>query len=190
VIWKLQDPSYISITIYVIKKACKLILVSVMERVEQQTTPAALKPFRNPRRLIGLLEHLVLLVFTSAGFIVIILVALATPWAEASFSRSERLNSWLLIDVSTTLTAVRILQGLIATTTSIALIRSFFCVEWFLLKKPNGLSYCSYLALSPTTLDWGTFRLIASPSASIHARLGGISRYREPTSHMKGTRVG
>jgi hypothetical protein len=116
---------------------------------------------------------LLLALFGTGFYVAIITYAEIADWAESVSGKRQRLTKGLQTDVSTTIAVVRVLQGLLLATSSFALTRSFAILQWSLMARAldNGISYHELLALSPTTLNWGAFRIVFHGSSRMKERV-------------------
>jgi hypothetical protein len=117
-----------------------------------------------------------ILLLCSGIFIAIIIITLLTNWAERVSKEKRPLDEILRLGVSSTITIVSALQGILAAGASVVLARSFLCIQWSLIARQSGLRYHEHLALSPTTFDLGTLRLITSGGISFPARFWASAR--------------
>jgi len=130
-------------------------------------------------RALGVLSQLFVLILSSALYICIILIALATNWAISTSDRSSQLSQWLKVEVGTTITVVRVLQGLLSAFSSVLLGRSLLYLQWGVIqwrRESGGISYKTLLALSPTTMDWGSLRLILGFASRLSTRFWALLR--------------
>ena len=133
---------------------------------------------KTSNRALGVLFQFALLVLSSSIYICIIIIALATNWAQSTSDRSVALNKWLKVEVGTTITIVRVLQGLLSAFSSVLLGRSLLYLKWGVMQRrvPGGMAYKTFLALSPTTLDWGALQLIFRSASRGSARFWALFR--------------
>ncbi|KAK4448934.1 hypothetical protein QBC34DRAFT_352135 [Podospora aff. communis PSN243] len=126
----------------------------------------------------GVLLHFCILFSCLATYICIILIAFATEWAQSASERGLPLGPWLRVEVGTTITVVRVLQGLLSATCTILLTRTLLYLKWSLIQRrgPQGIRYTTMLAISPTTLDWGSLRLIFASASRLPARFWALLR--------------
>jgi len=126
------------------------------------------------------LEDLVLqaglVVISSLLLVVILLITLATAWAEFSSDHQQPMSWWLSADVGTTILIVRVLQGLLTATTTAAINSAFTRLHWRGMHAVGGLKLIDLVALSPTTLFSGTVRVILSPSSEQTVRIWAAFR--------------
>jgi hypothetical protein len=118
-----------------------------------------------------------LLAASSGVYVSIILYARSTDRAEAASEAGRPLTPFLKVGVGTTLTVVRVLQGILSAASAVALTRAMASLQWGLMAKPGGIPFRSLLALSTSTLDYGTARIIFSRSSEFVTRLEGAGRY-------------
>ncbi|KAK3315604.1 hypothetical protein B0H66DRAFT_347508 [Apodospora peruviana] len=63
------------------------------------------------------------------------------------------------------------MQGLLSATTSVAIFRALSFVRWGLVRRPEGLSYISLLALAPSSGYLGLLRILGMPGFKLTSRL-------------------
>ncbi|KAK0649223.1 hypothetical protein B0T16DRAFT_326601 [Cercophora newfieldiana] len=106
-----------------------------------------------------------------------VIVILFTNQSQTLSDEKERLPSYLTLDVSTTLTIVRAMQGILTMVVTMALSQSFAYLQWgFLRNTRGGAPYIRQLALSPTTSVMGTTQLIFHPASGWGPRFWGFLR--------------
>jgi hypothetical protein len=127
--------------------------------------------------------QLALLFTSTACYVVVIFYASVTERAEVASNKGLPLSDWLKVGVGTTLTVVRVLQGVLSAACAIAAARALLFLQWCLIQRPEGLSYRSLLALSPSTLDSGIIRILFSRSSRAWTRLRCLMRYA--LSHLQ-----
>lgn len=98
-----------------------------------------------------------------------------TVSAEASSDSNVSLGSLSEVHPSTALEIIRALQGVLAAITSAALKQSFSYIQWILISRGNGLSHLEFLALSSTTGDMGSIKLILGDFRT-HTKLDALFR--------------
>lgn len=110
-----------------------------------------------------------------AGIIVIIQF---TVRAESISEQKGRLDGFLTADVSTTITIVRALQGILTTLVTVSLAQAFSYLQWSFIRSSgaDGVPYARQLALSPTTSVSGTLSLIFHRSTPLESRLWALFR--------------
>jgi hypothetical protein len=118
-----------------------------------------------------------LLLLTSATYSIIIFIALSSEWAFRNDREATALSSWHKVEVGTTITVVRALQGLLSALSSALLARFLLYLKWGLIRRPNGVSFQSMLAVSPTTLDLGTYTLALAMGPRFSTRFWAVLRY-------------
>jgi len=134
--------------------------------------PGRERPRRQRPQCDKVLKSFFLVFFATGFYVAIVIYARVTDWAESLSERKRRLTTGLEGDVSTTIAVVRVLQGLLLAASSFALTRSFYILQWGLMvRRPDGIPYTELLALSPTTLDWGSFRIFTSRNAWSRERM-------------------
>ena len=109
-------------------------------------------------------------------FVTATLFAFATTWAESASDNADTLSSWVSADVGTTILIVQVLQGLLAAASTAALSSSFERLHWLEMYKENGIVLIGLLALSPTTSQTGTLRIILSRYTTLSARGLALAR--------------
>jgi len=114
---------------------------------------------------------------SSVLFAVIILITLATSWAEFASDSNENLSWWAKVDVGTTILVVRVLQGLLTVIATAAICSAFTRLHWRGMEKREGLRLVDLMALSPTTLFSGAVRVILSADSGRKARIWASVRY-------------
>jgi hypothetical protein len=122
------------------------------------------------------LGQFALAIGASALLAAIVVVVYLTNQAEAISARKGYLSSILNVDVSTTLTIVRALQGLLTVAVTVLLSQSFTYIQWGFARHAEGAPYIRQLALSPTTTVWGSIRLILHTSSTLRPRLWAFFR--------------
>jgi len=138
-----------------------------------------MEPIKKPKRGIaaqGTALQLAILSASTAAYAAIILFAHLTEKAEAASIHGERLSELLKADLGATLTIVRVLQGVLSAVCSAAASRALLFLQWTLTERPEGLSYRSLLALSPSTPSLGIIRILFSTSSRPWARTRCVMR--------------
>lgn len=110
-------------------------------------------------------------------FAVLVLFVQTTYSAEQRSHEKQPLDHLLKTDVSTTLAVLRASQGLLSAITGIALNEAFIFLQWTLINTPDGLSYLSLLALSPTTGNFGTIALVRGSASHWRPKLWALLRF-------------
>ena len=118
--------------------------------------------------------HLVLTLFCSTLFAVVIWYVQATHDAQRKSRDNQVLDDFAKADASTTVAVLRGSQGLLSGASAIALITSFQLIQWHMISRPKGISYLSWLSLSPASGLWGSFKVVAGPVSSASGRLLGL----------------
>jgi hypothetical protein len=106
-------------------------------------------------------------------------VILFVQSANVALDRSKKnlpLNTLAKIDSSTTLAVVRAAQGVLSVCMAFVLNEAFVLLLWMQMNTPKGLSYLSFLALSPSTMQWGIVRLFVSSASNAQDRILAWSR--------------
>ncbi|KAK3362192.1 hypothetical protein B0T24DRAFT_538097 [Lasiosphaeria ovina] len=111
-----------------------------------------------------------LVLASSFLFSAVIVYTQVTDWAQAASDAGIALESNLKTDASTTIGIVRALQAILAAISSIILMNSFTYLYWGLMRRPQGLSYRSLMALAPATFNLGTLRIVFSSSSRFSSR--------------------
>ncbi|KAK0611883.1 hypothetical protein B0T14DRAFT_595249 [Immersiella caudata] len=124
----------------------------------------------------ALARQLMKVLFATALLVAIVFVVMLTDQAEIVSAEKGSLPSYLTLDVSTTITVVRAMQGVLATVVAMILSQSFSYLQWGFLRTQGGAPYVRQLALSPTTSFAGTLRLIAHRATGGGPRLWGLFR--------------
>ncbi|KAK3995014.1 hypothetical protein QBC44DRAFT_390303 [Cladorrhinum sp. PSN332] len=114
--------------------------------------------------------NLTLLIISSALYGTIIWFAQTTFQALRRSEQDLPLNYWHKVDGSTTIAVLQALQGVLGLTSSAALIGSLNLLQWYLSARSCGLKYVAFLALSPSTDIFGTFRIL------FHRGITGLER--------------
>ncbi|KAK0622479.1 hypothetical protein B0T14DRAFT_494129 [Immersiella caudata] len=119
-----------------------------------------------------------ILLFCIAAYVCIILIALASEWAQSASDRGQRLGPLLRVEVGTIITVVRVLQGLLSAASTVLLTQTLLHLKWSLLHRrgSKGIRYKTMLALSPTTLDWGSLRLMLSSKSRLSTKFWALLR--------------
>jgi hypothetical protein len=132
--------------------------------------------FGKSGRLRTALWHLALALVASALLAAIVAIVRLTDQAQKISQQKGQLDGILTADVSTTLTLVRTLQGLLTISVTVLLSQCFTYIQWGFARHASGASYIRQLALSPTTTLWGTIRLMAHGSSAFWPRVWALSR--------------
>ena len=123
----------------------------------------------------GNLGQLALVSGASALLAVIVFIVHLTNIAQGVSEQKGHLSFILSADVSTTITLVRALQGLLTTVITVLVSQSFSYIQWG-FAHDSGARYLRQLAVSPTTSVWGTIRLIAYQSSTFWPRFWALCR--------------
>lgn len=102
---------------------------------------------------------------------VVILFVQSAYVAVYRSNKNMPLNALAKINSSTTLAVVRAAQGVLYVCMTYVLNETFVLLLWLQMNSPKGLSYLSLLALSPSTMQWGTVRLFVSSASSAQDRI-------------------
>jgi hypothetical protein len=137
-----------------------------------------LRPMPKKGRGAGALaRQLVKVLFATALLAALVFVVMLTDQAETVSAEKGPLPSHLTLDVSTTITIVRAMQGVLAAVVAMILSQSFSYLQWgFLRSSKGGAPYVRQLALSPTTSVAGTLRLIFHRATGAGPRFWGFFR--------------
>jgi hypothetical protein len=121
-----------------------------------------------------LLIKIVLATALLAGMVVIIML---TNRSETVSKERGPLPSYLRLDVGTTITIVRAMQGVLTALVGITVAQSFSYLQWgFLRSSQDGAPYIRQLALSPTTSIAGTLLLVLHQASGWGPRFWGLLR--------------
>jgi hypothetical protein len=97
--------------------------------------------------------------------------------AELTNSATNALHKLLSVEVGSAIAILRILQGLLATLTTIALSNAFEAIQWALISDRNGINCLKLLGISPTTGVLGTLGLIVDTHSRLAVRSWAFLRY-------------
>jgi hypothetical protein len=107
-----------------------------------------------------------------------------TAWFAASTFSDKPENqanyifqSHFKISFSSTVTVLRVLQGLTSISTAAAVAGSFEQMQWTLASRDRGLRLLSFLGLSPTTGIFGTVKLVFGRKEQNSDRAWAAFRY-------------
>ena len=107
-----------------------------------------------------------------------------TAWFAASTFSDKPGNqadyifqSHFKISFSSTVTVLRVLQGLTSISTAAAVAGSFERMQWTLASRDRGLRLLSFLGLSPTTGIFGTVKLVFGRKEQNSDRAWAAFRY-------------
>ena len=96
-------------------------------------------------------------------------------FVDASFSAQSRSDQKLPLDgihklnANAVLSVLRVAQGVLAAITTLTVNQSFELIQWARVSDDRrGLSYSSFLALSPATGPWGMFVLATASWARMN----------------------
>lgn len=115
-------------------------------------------------------------------FLSICLLAIVITYVQATYSAEEWSNQGHPLsdlhktDVGKTLTILRLSQGILSASISMALQNVFVLLQWSQMHRSNGVSYLNVLALSPTTGALGALGLIKSSAPRISAKIWALLR--------------
>jgi hypothetical protein len=90
--------------------------------------------------------------------------------AELTSTATNALRTVFSIQVGSAIAILRILQGLLATLTAVALSDAFEAIQWALVSDGNGINCLQLLAISPATGVMGTLGLITDIQSRIIVR--------------------
>lgn len=117
---------------------------------------------------------LILIVFSSALFAVIVWFVQTTLEAVTQSREKQRLSYVLRLDASISLTVLRLLQGALTLASSSALMGSLELIQYCLSARPDGLSYVEFLILSPATGLFGALRILFAIPVRVSHRLWAL----------------
>ena len=107
-----------------------------------------------------------------------------TAWFAAStFSSRPKdqanhiVQSHLHVSFSSTVTVLRVLQGLTSTFTAAAVAQTFEEIQWTLASRDRGLRLLSFLGFSPSTGIFGAVKLVFGRKEQLSDRGSATSRY-------------
>lgn len=118
-------------------------------------------------------------IIATLAFALLAIVILFVQSAYVAVDLSNRnlpLNRLSKTDSSTTLAIVRASQGVLYICMTYVLNEAFMLLLWLQMNSPKGMSYLSLLALSPSTMQWGTVRLLVSSASNSQDRVWAWSR--------------
>ncbi|KAK8008211.1 hypothetical protein PG991_010762 [Apiospora marii] len=105
----------------------------------------------------------------AAGLFAALIVLVNSSFTAQSRSDQKRhLEGIHKLDANAMLSVLRIVQAVLATISTTAINQSFELIQWARTSHPRGISYTSFLAISPTTGPWGMFLLTMTPLARIN----------------------
>lgn len=128
------------------------------------------------RRFKNISTQLFLTILATCLLAVVAIFVQATYAAEAKSDQKVPFGGLDKIDVSTTLAVLRAAQGVLSALTAIILKDCFVFLQWGMMDASSGLSYLTYLALSPTTQHLGTLGLIRSSASRLVSKVWALSR--------------
>jgi len=132
---------------------------------------------KSGRGMAALGQQLVGCCLATALLVGIVVVVLLTEQAEHVSGEKGELPSYLTLDVSTTITIVRAMQGVLAAMATVTVSQSFSYLQWgFLRSSRGGAPYVRQLALSPTTSIAGTLSLVFHQASGWSPRFWGLLR--------------
>lgn len=114
------------------------------------------------------------------------LFAITAWFAASTFSGKPRnqanhiLQSHLKLSFSSTITVLRVLQGLTSTFTAAVVAQSFEGIQWTLASREHGLRLLSFLGLSPSTGIVGAAKLVFGRKEQKSDRAWAALRYGCP----------
>lgn len=95
-------------------------------------------------------------------------------FVDASFlaqTRSDQnlpLHAIHKLDANRVLSVLRVAQGVLAAISTLTVNQSFELIQWARVSDIRGLSYSSFLAISPATGPWGMFVLATASFARMN----------------------
>jgi len=122
-----------------------------------------------------MLSKVVLATLLLLGMVAVILM---TDRSETVSQERGSLPSYLKYDVSTTITIVRAIQGVLTALVGMTVSQSFSYLQWGFLRssRDGGAPYLRQLALSPTTSVSGTLHLVFHRASGWEPRFWGLLR--------------
>jgi hypothetical protein len=133
---------------------------------------------RSERRgMTALAQQLVGICLSTVLLVAIVIVVLLTELAQRESDKKSELPAYLALDVSTTITIVRAMQGVLTALVAVTLAQSFSYLQWGFLRGSCGsVPYVRQLALSPTTSIAGTLSLVFHQASGWGPRFWGLLR--------------
>lgn len=101
-------------------------------------------------------------------FAALIVLVNASFTAQSRSDEKQHLNGIHKIDANTMLTVLRIIQAILSTMSTTVINQSFELIQWARASDRRGISYTSFLAISPITGPWGMFLLVVTPLTRIN----------------------
>jgi hypothetical protein len=151
-----------------------------LDKTSDHNTPKRAKSNTPPSRLGK--TKLALAITPTALFAVTAWFAASTFSGKPGNQANHILQSHLKISFSSTVTVLRVLQGLTSTFTAAAVAQSFEGIQWTLASRDHGLRLLSFLGLSPTTGIFGAIKLVFGRKEQRSDRAWAASRYDYPWS--------
>jgi hypothetical protein len=111
-------------------------------------------------------KQLLLNLLILALLVVVVVFVKTTYDAERNSVQKIALDTLMKVNVSTTLSVLRVTQGILSTLSSFSLIESLVALQWSIIESHQGLPYLDLLALSPTSGVAGALSLLRSSIAS------------------------
>ena len=129
-------------------------------------------------------SQLALAIAPTALFAVTAWFAASTFSDEPGNQANHILQSLLKLSFSSTVTVLRILQGLTSTLTAAAVARSFEGIQWTLASRDGGIRILSFLGLSPSTGIIGAAKLVYGKKEQQSDRAWAASKYDCPHAEL------
>ena len=124
--------------------------------------------------------QLALAIAPTALFAITAWFAASTFFGEPRNQANYILQSILKLSFSSTVTVLRVLQGLTSTLTAAAVARSFEGIQWTLASRDDGLRLLSFLGLSPSTSVIGAAKLVYGRKEQQSDRAWAALKYECP----------
>lgn len=99
---------------------------------------------------------------------VIILFVQASFTAQSLSDRYQPLDSIHKLDADTMLSVLQVAQAVLVTMTVTNINQAFELIQWVRSSGHHGISYTSFLGLSPTTGPWDMYLLITAPLSRLN----------------------
>lgn len=150
-----------------------------LDKTSDRDTPKRPKSNTSTSKLVGK-SKLALAIAPTALFAVTAWFATSTFSGKPGNQANHILQSHLKISFSSTVTVLRVLQGLTSTFTAAAVAQSFEGIQWTLASRDRGVRLLSFLGLSPTTGIFGAVKLVFGRKEQQSDRAWAASRYDYP----------
>ena len=123
------------------------------------------------------ISRLALAIASTTLFAVTVWFAASTFSGKPGDQANHIFQSHLKISFSSTVTILRILQGLTSTFTAAAVAQTFEGIQWTLASRGGGLRLLSFLGLSPSTGIFGAVKLVFGRTEQLSDRASATLRY-------------